>query len=158
MKAHIYTTNNDRNTIPPARIYYGRRRKIKHHPHFEERVMEFLKYRPGDFISSCECFNRRIASIEYEWYRIGRKTRRLNDIVFYDTRGYAHLLSGMGCVSHPETNEQIRAYWTERANMPEEEIAYWMSMGWKDPSIYPKKLIAMGEFLTPDGEPLLERE
>lgn len=82
---------------------------------YQRRLERFLQYKIGDYISTCEGFNRQIAKIELEWQPIrpGSRNLYLSDIVFWDSNGGCHWVSGPGCVEKAETNDEIIQSWME---------------------------------------------
>jgi len=89
-----------------------------------------LTVKPGDYIGSCEGFNRKVESINYVWEDIGHWNNDkknghwfLYEIEFTSTSGRMHCCPGGGCAFPPETNEQIKEYWL-RSNWSDPEPSW----------------------------------
>ena len=89
-----------------------------------------LTVKPGDYIGTCEGFNRKVESIQYDWGDIGcwNNDKRngnwfLYEIDFTSTSGRMHSCPGGGCAFPPETNEQIKDYWL-RADFSDPEPSW----------------------------------
>lgn len=80
---------------------------------YRKRLYHFLQYKVGDWINTCEGWNRQIAAIEYDWIKISKNNWFLQDIIFTDSHGKYHYVSGPGCVEPKQSNEEICNYWLE---------------------------------------------
>jgi len=97
-------------------LYKGKSRLCKKLFHsFDKDLLTWaLSVKVGDYISTCEGCNRKVASIGYFWnneglWQRGKKNRNwfLSEVVFTDSNGRKHYCPGGGCASPKESNEMI---------------------------------------------------
>ena len=109
-------------TSPPKKLYKGKKRLAMRHLYASKRkVLQWaLTIKPGDYVATCEGFNRKVERIEYCWANFGlwhakgqNKTWFLDEVIFHDTSGRMHYCPGGGCAYPKETNEQITTYWRD---------------------------------------------
>lgn len=134
------------------KIYKGRKRiaKKKLDKYDWKWINFFAQLKVGDWIHTCEGFNRRIESIEYDWARIGPKTSVIYDIVFTDSNNRCHFVSGAGCVFPKVSNQEIIDYWMDNWLNTED------SWGFADYAKRMKEALDKGlPVLSENGEPLI---
>lgn len=101
------------------KIYRGKIRLAKAaigNKNFRE-ITEACSLKIGDYIGTCEGFNRKIHKIEYSWMNLNQelghkpgRTEVIYEVNFVDRNGGMHFFPSPGCVNAPKKPEDIQRW------------------------------------------------